>query len=145
MTRKLRRKVPKALGRRVRQQARHRCGYCLVSEALLGMPMEFEHLIPLALGGATAEENLWCSCRRCNGSKGAQTHARDPESGEWTALFNPRRQVWDDHFGWSEDGTEIVGKTPCGRATALALNLNNPEIKVARRLWVSVGWWPPSD
>jgi hypothetical protein len=41
-----RRKVPVALGRRVRQQARYRCGYCLCSEALLGMPMEFDHLIP---------------------------------------------------------------------------------------------------
>ena len=41
-----RRNVPIALGRRVRQWARHRCGYYLCSETLLGMPMEFDHLIP---------------------------------------------------------------------------------------------------
>ena len=75
-----RRRVPVALGRRVRQQARHRCGYCLSSEALLGMPMEFDHLIPHAAGGITREENLWLSCRRCNAAKGSQIQAHEPDS-----------------------------------------------------------------
>jgi hypothetical protein len=140
-----RRNVPLALGRRVRQRARHRCGYCLCSETLLGMPMEFDHLIPQAAGGTNREENLWLACRRCNAFKGTQTQARDPQSGERVALFNPRRQLWIDHFTWSEDGTEIIGKTPCGRATVAALRMNNAEIMVARRSWVSVGWWPPND
>jgi len=135
-----RRNVPIALGRRVRQRARHRCGYCLCSETLLGMPMEFDHLTPQAAGGTTREENLWLACRRSNAFKGTQTQARDPQSGEWVALFNPRRQRWIDHFAWSEDGTEIIGKTPCGRATVAALRMNNVEIMVARRSWVSVRW-----
>ena len=46
-----RRTVPMAMGRRVRQRARHRCGYCLCSETLLGMPMEFDHLVPLSRTG----------------------------------------------------------------------------------------------
>ena len=61
-----RRKVPVAIGRRVRQRARYRGGYCLCSETLLGMPMEFDHLIPQAAGGTIREENLWLACRRCN-------------------------------------------------------------------------------
>jgi hypothetical protein len=140
-----RRSVPIAIGRRVRQRARHRCGYCLCSETLLGMPMEFDHLIPQAVGGTNREENLWLTCHRCNAFKGTQTHARDPPSGEWVALFKPRRQRWIDHFAWSEDGTEIIGKSPYGRATVAALKMNNPEIVVARRSWVSVGCWPPND
>ena len=107
--------------------------------------MEFDHLIPHAAGGTTREENLWLACRRYNGFKGVQTHARDPHGTELVALFNPRQQVWFDHFSWSEDGTEIVGKTPCGRATVAALKMNSAEIVVARRSWVSVGWWPPND
>jgi hypothetical protein len=107
--------------------------------------MEFDHLIPQAAGGTTHEEHLWLACRRCNGFKGTQTHACDPHSAEWVALFNPRQQVWIDHFAWSEDGTEIIGKTPCGRAIVAALRMNNAEIVVARRSWVSVGWWPPND
>ena len=135
-----RRNVPVAIGRRVRQRARHRCGYCLCSETLLGMPMEYDRLIPQAASGTNREENLWLACRRCNVFKGTQTQARDPQSGEQVALFNPRRQLWIDHFAWSEDGTEIMGKTPCGRATVAALMMNNAEIVVARRSWVSVGW-----
>jgi hypothetical protein len=107
--------------------------------------MEFDHLIPQAAGGTNREENLWLACRRRNAFKGTQTHARDPQNGEWVALFNPRRQRWIDHFAWSEDGTEIIGKTPYGRATVAALKMNNAEIVVARRSWVSVGWWPPND
>ena len=140
-----RRKIPVAIGRRVRQRARYRCGYCLCSEALLGMSMEFAHLIPQAAGGTTREANLWLACRRGNAFRGTETHARDPQGAEWVALFNPRQQVWIDHFAWSEDGTEIIGKTPCGRATIAALKMNNAEIVVAHRSWVSVGWWPPND
>lgn len=49
------RRLAAALKSRLRQQARARCGYCLSSEALLGMSMEFEHLTPLAAGGRTVE------------------------------------------------------------------------------------------
>lgn len=139
------RKVPAAWKNRLRQQARSRCGYCLTTETLLGMSMEFEHLTPLKVGGQTVEENLWLSCRRCNQFKGAQTSARDPLTSEKVLFFNPRRQVWGDHFRWNEDGTEIIGITPEGRATVFALKLNHPVVVVARRLWVTAGWWPPSQ
>ncbi len=137
--------VSPALKKRIIQAAGHHCGYCLRSEALLGMPMTLDHIIPQAAGGPTTEENLWLACRRCNEFKGTQTHAREPQTGEWVALFNPRQQVWTEHFVWSEDGTEILGRTACGRATVIALQMNNPEIVVALRLWVSAGWWPPQD
>lgn len=137
--------VPARVRQRVVEEARHRCGYCLRTEELTGMPMTLDHIIPEAAGGPSSEENLWLACQRCNEFKGAQTHARDPLTSRRVRLFNPRQQKWSDHFAWSEDGTEIQGLTPCGRATVEALKLNNPEIVVARRLWVSAGWWPPED
>jgi hypothetical protein len=109
----------------------------------MGIPMTIEHLVPEILGGATVEENLWLSCIRCNLFKGAQTHAKDPHTGEWVALFDPRRDVWTEHLCWDEQGVEIKGITARGRATCAALRMNNPEITVARRLWVVAGWWPP--
>ena len=109
------------------------------------MPMTLDHIIAEAAGGLTVEENLWLACRRCNEFKGAQIHTIDPQTNERVGLFNPREQVWVEHFAWSEDGTQILGITSCGRATVIALQINNPEIVVARRLWVSVGWWPPVD
>lgn len=140
-----RRRVSVALAARVRQQARYRCGYCLRSESIIGLLMEFEHLTPLAAGGLTVEENLWLSCRACNGFKLAQTAALDPETGASASLFNPRRQVWSEHFRWGRDGTQIIGLTKTGRATVVALKLNNSLAVTARQAWVSVGWWPPID
>ncbi len=107
------------------------------------MPIEFEHLVPLAAGGSTTEGNLWLSCWRCNSFKGVQTQAEDCETLETVHLFNPREQRWHEHFRWREDGTQIIGLTPRRRATVAALKLNNPVIVVTRRLWVSAGWWPP--
>lgn len=108
------------------------------------MPMHVEHLVPVAAGGTTTEDNLWLACPLCNGYKGAQTRAVDPLSGETVVLFNPREQIWSDHFVWSPDGTQIVGVTPCGRATTHALRLNNDYLVTARRRWVMAGWHPPA-
>jgi hypothetical protein len=66
-------------------------------------------------------------------------------TGDLVRLFNPRHQVWDEHFAWSATGDEILGKTSTGRATVTALHLNRPSLVVARRIWVSVGWHPPKD
>jgi hypothetical protein len=106
--------------------------------------MHIEHIIPIAAGGQSVEENLWLACPLCNGYKGIQTHAHDPETGQVVALFNPRRQAWNEHFRWKDDGVEILGLTPCGRATVIALKLNNESVTRARRRWVLAGWHPPT-
>jgi hypothetical protein len=111
----------------------------------MGMSLTLDHLIPQSAGGPTIEENLWLACHQCNSFKGTQTHATDPVTDTVVPLFNPRQQDWPEHFAWNEEGTEIIGITPCGRATVLALKLNAPEIVVTRRMWVSAGWWPPLD
>jgi len=46
---------------------------------------------------------------------------------------------------WSEDNTLIVGKTPCRRATVLALQLNSDLQKTAREFWKLTGIFPPKD
>ena len=124
--------------------AGRRCGYCLTSQTFTAMPLHLEHIVPIAAGGATTEENLWLACPLCNGYKGAQTHGTDPDSGEIVVLFNPRRQVWSDHFRWEADGRLIVGSTPTGRATVEALKLNNEYLVQARARWVAAGWHPPA-
>jgi len=132
-----------ALRQRIAGQAHHRCGYCLTQEVVSGIPLTLEHIIPKAKGGREVEENLWLSCRLCNEAKGVLTEASDPETGITVPLFNPRTQAWAEHFTWSEDGTRIIGQTPTGRATAVALSLNS-ELRVrARAIWVEVGWHPP--
>jgi len=109
------------------------------------MPMHVEHIIPLPAGGSSAEENLWLACALCNGHKGTQTHHIDPLTREREPLFNPRQQILSEHLHWSDNGVELLGLTPCGRATIVALKPNNEFLVRARRRWVAVGWHPPED
>lgn len=140
-----RQKVAANVRETVRQAARYRCGYCLLNEILTGLGLEIEHIIPVSLGGTNDEDNLWLSCRNCNGAKYTQTEALDPATNLWVELFNPRTQNWHDHFVWSDDGTLVVGLSSIGRATVEALRLNQPRVVASRRSWVRVGWWPPVD
>ncbi len=137
--------VPVWLRERVAAQARHRCGYCLTAEAVTGAPLVIEHLIPEALGGPTEEANLWLACSQCNLHKGDRIIARDPLTEAWVALFNPRHQVWAEHFRWTPAGDEVIGLTSVGRATAQALQLNRTLLVRARQGWVKAGWHPPPD
>lgn len=134
---------------KLRQQiavdARHRCGYCLTTTQIIGRPMVIDHLSPEAKGGATERENLWLACRRCNEFKGTRTQATDPLTDEQVPLFNPRWQSWRVHSSWNARATHVVGLTAVGRATVIALRLNNPDIVGARALWVQAGWHPPKD
>jgi hypothetical protein len=87
--------------------------------------LEIEHILPLAKGGSNAEENLWLACPICNRYKSDKTTAMDPETGSTVPLFNPRAQMWSDHFRWSEDGLRIIGRTAVGRATIAPLHLSD--------------------
>jgi hypothetical protein len=129
----------------VRAQAGDRCGYCLAPQRLVLGWLEIEHIIPTAGGGSDDEDNLWLGCRLCNSYKGVQTEGMDPETGRTVRLFNPRRQKWAEHFTWSEDGTRILGRTPCGRASVIALQLNNILAVMVRGEWVAAGWHPPRE
>ena len=123
--------------------ASNRCGYCLTHQQYAMQVLEIEHVIPIAKDGTNDEENLWLACRLCNNAKGIRTHGYDPPTKRWVRLFNPRKQKWLRHFQWSNEGTEIIGRTACGRATVAALNLNNAIALVVRRNWVRAGWHPP--
>jgi hypothetical protein len=138
-------RVPRHLRERVATTAGSRCGYCRTPESIAGFRLSIEHIILEAKGGQTVETNLWLACHACNEIKGARIQGRDLATGKRVRLWNPRRQNWPDHFSWSEDGTEIIGLTPCGRATVATLQLNRPELVAARSLWVQVGWWPPQE
>jgi hypothetical protein len=124
----------------LRIQAQDRCGYCLAPQSLVYASLEIDHIIPIARGGSDDVENLWLVCRPCNQYKAAQVDAIDPVTLRRVKLFNPRRQSWKRHFRWSENWTQIMGLTVCGRATVVALHLNNPFAVQTRRYWVSAGW-----
>ena len=138
--------LPEEVEARVRATAQHRCGYCLSPQHLVMARLEIEHLIPLAQNGSNDESNLWLACPLCNRYKGDKISAIDPATGQVIPFFNPRTQLWSEHFQWSPDGLQIMGRTAVGRATVAALHLSDdPTSLEVRSYWVAAGWHPPSD
>jgi len=137
--------ISEALRQQVFAEADHRCEYCRTSRRLIGMPLVIDHIIPQSAGGGDERENLAAACYRCNEFKGSRTHAVDHATGELVPLFNPRTQSWHEHFAWANGGVHIVGLTPIGRATVVALRLNNEYVVEARALWIARDWHPPED
>ena len=137
--------IPVAIRRRVSEAAKFRCGYCLTQEVIIGMPLEIEHIIPEAQNGSSEEENLWLGCPSCNHHKSDTIEVLDEATNTIVPLFNPRLDVWNEHFYWEEDGLFVRGSTPTGRVTVVALQLNNPFVVRARRIWIAVGLHPPYD
>ncbi len=97
----------------------------------MGVTFEVEHIIPRSAGGKTEAGNLCLSCPTCNRRKAARLTASDPLGGGKVHIYHPNQQVWNDHFAWSEDGTQLVGLTAIGRTTAVALRMNRSHCTVA--------------
>ncbi|MCX6031673.1 MAG: HNH endonuclease [Chloroflexi bacterium] len=137
--------LPDPVREQVFARAEHRCEYCHTSRRVIGMPLVVDHVVPKALGGSDDLDNLCAACYRCNEYKGTRTHAADPASGEYVPLFNPRIHVWREHLTWANGGTHLVGLTPNGRATVVALHLNNEYVVESRVLWIARHWHPPIE
>jgi hypothetical protein len=98
---------------------------------------------PLSKGGLTLLYNLAFSCQCCNNHKYIAIQAIDPATGNMAALYNPRIDIWAEHFEWRDYFTEIIGISPSGRATVNRLQLNREGLINLRRLLVDVGLHPP--
>lgn len=135
--------ISDAMRQIISARAQNRCEYCKCSADITTETFSIEHAYPLSLGGSNTLENLAWSCVGCNGFKGARIQAIDPLTNQLAPIFHPRQQLWDDHFAWSEDYCEVVGQTPTGRATVLALRLNRKGVVNLRRILSQVGKHPP--
>ncbi|NKQ37458.1 MAG: HNH endonuclease [Chloroflexi bacterium] len=125
-------------------RAQKRCEYCQSWMNYATQPFVFEHIIPRSRGGVSALENLALACGGCNGHKYNKMESPDPIDGKVVPLYNPRQQKWQDHFGWNEDYTRVVGLTATGRATVKALKMNRPAVMNMRKLLRAAGKHPPS-
>ncbi len=115
------------------------CEYCQTGEINIGQAMHVEHINP---AGGDNPNNLCLACPNCNLSKATAVTAADPNTGEEVPLFNPRTQIWDEHFEWGDNHAMIRGITLIGRATATRFKMNRPRIVLARQRWVQAGLHP---
>src|ERR1039457_6514415 len=111
--------LPKTLVDQVRARANERCEYCRMHQGLQGATFHIEHFIPRSEGGSSDLDNLALACVACNLHKSDRLEATDPLTDALVPLFNPRQDVWSEHFSWS--GHQLKGLTPAGRATIVAL------------------------
>ena len=135
--------IPSRLRGEVIAKSGGRCAYCQSLDELMGDTFEVDHIIPQSAGGATSLDNLCLSCPTCNRHKAARLTAQDPVSGSEMPLFHPHQQTWGDHFAWSNDGAQVIGLTPVGRATRDALQMNRSAMVQLRRYWAALNLHPP--
>jgi 5-methylcytosine-specific restriction endonuclease McrA len=134
--------VTSTLREEVTLRAGNRCEYCGLSQIGQEATFHIDHVIPRAAGGPTTADNLALACVSCSLRKWALQTATDPDSGEEVPLFNPRTQVWAEHFRWNAE--RIVPLTPTGRATVAALALNRAVILAIRQEEAIRGRHPPT-
>ncbi|MDA1018185.1 MAG: HNH endonuclease [Planctomycetota bacterium] len=135
--------VSKQIKQKIADRAGHRCEYCQSPQKYSIDSLSVEHIIPKSKGGPDTDSNLALACQRCNNHKFLATECRDPLSGRLAPLYNPRIDVWTDHFAWSADSLLIQGISSVGRGTESKLQLNRESVVNLRRLLIGVDEHPP--
>lgn len=135
-------KIPRALAIEVQARAKQHCEYCYAPQTFTGQSFHLDHIIPKCEGGKTSFGNLCLACPRCNLVKGDKITAIDPKTKRRVRLFNPRLDTWDEHFRWNDSFTKLFGRTPRGRATIIALDMNHESFEQARWIWFASGLFP---
>lgn len=113
-----------ALRQQVRSRAENRCEYCCIHEDDTQFGCEVDHILSEKHGGLTIAANLALACFFCNRNKGSDIGSvRDSDNATLIRFFNPRTDLWNDHFEMDEK-LRILGKTDIGRVTARIFGFN---------------------
>jgi len=121
----------------VRQRAGGRCEYCQTPDWVSELPHEVDHIRAVKHDGLTELSNLSWACARCNDFKGSDVSAFVPGTDRLVRPFNPRIDVWNDHFSW--DGHLLRGITEIAQATIALLRLNAESRVNVRRILMDEG------
>ena len=119
------------------------CEYCKSQDKYSPTSYTIDHVVPENLDGTSEIENLAYACFLCNRLKSNKLKVFDTSIGKWIPLFNPRKDIWTEHFSWNEDGTKIIGLTAIGRCTIKELQLNREKLIEYRNCLIPFGVHPP--
>jgi hypothetical protein len=135
--------ISASLRREVIKRAGNCCEYCGISQEDQFFIFELDHIIAEKHGGPTTSSNLCLSCPECNAFKGSDIASIDWDAdGQLSALFNPRKQKWMEHFELEVTTGRIEPLTPEGRVTAFLLHFNDPERVMDRKLLMTLKRYP---
>lgn len=130
------------LRRLVQSRANQLCEYCLIHEVDTYLGCQVDHVISEKHGGSTDALNLSYACTFCNRAKGTDIGSIALSTGEFTRFYNPRTDIWEDHF--QLQGIVIEPRTPIGEATVRILGFNAPARLLERELIQRMGHYPPN-
>lgn len=133
--------LTRAQRRSVRERAGNCCEYCRESASSGAVSFHVDHIIPVKHGGTDDTDNLCFSCFNCNMYKSHDLTGIDPATGHITPLFNPRQQMWEQHFELRAD-MRISGLSAEGRTTVRVLQINLIERVESRQALAEVGDYP---
>ena len=105
------------------------------------LPFQMDHIIAKQHAGSDELDNLALACLHCNNHKGPNIAGFDRSRGMTVRLFNPRDDVWSDHFEWN--GARLIGLTDVGRVTVDVLAINAQHRLDHREGLVEEGAFPP--
>jgi hypothetical protein len=137
--------ISRELKRQVAERAKDRCEYCRCPASHSPSDFSVEHIYPQIQGGSDDLDNLAWSCQGCNQRKFTAVSGTDPMTAKKERLFHPRLSRWEQHFEWSEDTLQIVGKTPTGRTTTERLKLNRFGVVNLLRSLLATNEHPPKE
>lgn len=128
------------LRRQVIARAGNCCEYCGLSQEDSFFRFEIDHIVSEKHGGKTVLENLCLCCPDCNAFKGSDIGSIDIQTGQIVRLFDPRVQIWTQHFRLHNGVIEPL--TAEGRVTVFLLRLNQPERVIDRQLLIAQDRYP---
>lgn len=117
--------ISRKLRKEIAERANFRCEYYKIPPLPIQLKHEPDHILPLKHGGKNTLGNLAFACFNCNRHKGTDISGYDNLSGNLTALFNPRTQIWAEHF--QMQNAESIPLTPEAQITVKILQLNATE------------------
>ena len=138
------RSISESIRQQVEKRAAYRCEYCQTIMESSTQRFEMEHIIPLSKGGQSLLKNLALSCRGCNSFKQNKMEGFDSLTELFVPLFNPRKDIWKEHFAWDTNPLFLIGLTATGRATIETLKPNRSQLIGVRKLLEKINLHPPA-
>lgn len=131
--------IAEEIKRFVKQRAGSCCEYCGEPDFVGLAAHQFDHIISEKLGGDTHEDNLAYCCILCNRHKGSNISSYAGSPRKNIPLFNPRIDVWEEHFYYTDDGN-LNSKTDAGQGTIFVLKINESDRVKDRKIFFEDGF-----
>jgi hypothetical protein len=124
----------------VAKRATYRCEYCRIHQDDMFISFELDHIIAQKHGGGNEIDNLAYACPHCNQHKGTDLVTFVDNYNDIVSLFNPRINIWSEHFSTSNG--EIIPITKTGKTTIKLLKMNDVDLIILRALLSELGRFP---